>query len=123
MSADYEHGPYKGYDHGDWVHVTTADGFELQLSLDLLDAMFAIWSCKEAGADRRQSRVLLHRAQVGYVVEALCRLPVDCRYHGDDFGRSGFEPWGEPRCDSCKPPWWRRRALSLLSGEVEESRP
>jgi len=67
MSADYTHGPYRAYDHGDWLWVVTEAGFELRLSLDLLDAMFALWSAKEAGDERRQSRVLLHRAQVGYV--------------------------------------------------------
>lgn len=36
--------------------------------------------------------------------KALTYLPAKCRYHGSDFDFLGSEPWGEPRCDSCKPP-------------------
>ncbi len=60
--------------------------------------------------------VVLRRDQVPYVVSALRRMPETCRWHGDDFERLGFEPWGEPRCDSCKSPWLRRRALDAVCG-------
>lgn len=121
MSADYVYGPYRAYDHGDWLHVVHENGGTQRVERDELDAMESLWALKEAGDGRKQSRVVLHRAQVGYVAEALYRLPVECRYHGDDFAKLGVEPSGEPRCDSCKPPWWRRRALAILAGpEADE---
>lgn len=32
-----------------------------------------------------------------------------------DFGFLGFEPWGEPRCESCRQPWRVSRALVTLA--------
>lgn len=58
----------------------------------------------------------LPRESARRVVQALRLLPETCRYHGGNFERLGIEPWGEPRCDSCKAPWHRERALEVLTG-------
>lgn len=51
-----------------------------------------------------------------WTVEAALRLlPAECRYHGDDFGRLGYEgPHGQPRCESCRPPWRRMCGLAAV---------
>jgi len=58
----------------------------------------------------------LTREQARQVVGALRMLPSGCRFHGRLFEKLGIEPWGEPRCDSCKAPWHRERALEVLTG-------
>lgn len=48
---------------------------------------------------------------------ALERLPAQCRYHGDDFGKAGYlgpRDGGEPRCESCRPAWRRTTGLDAL---------
>lgn len=54
---------------------------------------------------------------IGEIRAALSNAPQSCRYHGTDFGFVGTEngqPWGEPRCESCKQPWRVTRALAAL---------
>lgn len=54
-------------------------------------------------------------ADLWTVAAAIQHLPSVCRYHGDDFGRLGYEgPNGEPRCESCRPPWRRMCGMAAL---------
>ena len=48
-------------------------------------------------------------------LDALALSPQCCPYHGQDFDKLGREPWGPPRCDSCKLPWHVSRALIAVS--------
>lgn len=62
----------------------------------------------------------LRRAQ-----EALIHVERSCRYHGTDFLRLGTEPFerGLPRCDSCKTPYRRKRALDAIDAAVRSQLP
>lgn len=57
------------------------------------------------------NRMLRQTLALRYAREALEAAPQTCRYHDAEFGKLGWEPWGEPRCDSCKQPWRTVRAL------------
>ncbi|WP_427422691.1 hypothetical protein [Lysinibacillus fusiformis] len=51
---------------------------------------------------------------------AAVELPTTCRYHGSDFGFLGWEqPGGPPRCDSCKAPWRKAKAMEAYDRLVE----
>lgn len=49
--------------------------------------------------------------------QAVLSLPVECRYHGTEFGALGSlgaNEGGQPRCESCRAPWRRMCALAAL---------
>lgn len=52
------------------------------------------------------------------IQQALVNAPTSCRYHGTDWDFLGSEPWGEPRCDSCKQPWRVGKALDALDEPI-----
>jgi hypothetical protein len=54
-------------------------------------------------------------ADLWTVEAALKLLPSVCRYHGEDFGKLGYEgPHGQPRCESCRAPWRRMCGLAAV---------
>jgi hypothetical protein len=54
-------------------------------------------------------------ADLRHVKAAIELLPAVCRFHGDDFGKLGYGgPNVEPRCESCRPPWWRMWGLAAV---------
>lgn len=53
------------------------------------------------------------QAEIDIILAALRSMPTKCRYHGEDFGKLGWE-WGEPRCDSCKEPYRATRARQVM---------
>lgn len=65
--------------------------------------------------EARAKAVDRHTLRLAFV--ALAASPQRCRYHGDDFGRLGWER-GEPRCDSCKQPWRVKRALDAVERAI-----
>lgn len=73
---------------------------------------------EKAESERDEARakaVDRHTLRLAFV--ALAASPQRCRYHGNDFGRLGWER-GEPRCDSCKQPWRNDRALSAIDRAI-----
>jgi hypothetical protein len=66
-------------------------------------------------ASVRGAQVLHAEGVIRLVRDVLANLAGTCRYHGTDFGRLGQEPWGEPRCESCRQPWRATRALEALA--------
>jgi hypothetical protein len=66
----------------------------------------------EVASVRRDVASTLRQAR-----EALALTAQRCRFHGDDFERTGMSG-GEPRCGSCKAPYATTQAIDAIDRQL-----